>query len=682
MQNHTINSDEYPHTMTKKSGRTYIERKISKLTIALLILLALSSAFGDSISADNIERLNQQRNQYNSYQESLKDAIIPSLSNQKTNEISQDSQENQASQQVEREQVEGEERREEQIEAQADGQSQDTLQYSQKSNPTCFWVDYIALTSPFPKQKVQKEFGFLQPIFDSYSHRCLEPSDIATLLNALKHKAIKKGYITTSFGLKPQNLSTKRLLITLQTSTISDITIDNPKYARLLRKDYGIKIGDFLNITAIERGLYNYKRLRSVSPRIHLESHLKSNLQSSSQSSSQPNLQSSLESNTKSNPQTPQSTQAAQSSKNTTQALQIPQTKIHLHHQAKTLGKIYAPFYGAISIDNAGSRATNIYQTSLQFGLENLAGLAEKLSVYFVSTPLWDKQKSSIYTSLDFSMPIRRVLLSASGSYAWYAQSIDIAKNTLSYNGYLANIDIKAQVLVFMNVNHRLSLSLGLGKRWAKNYLEKIELITQRRNLSNIYAGVHYLRSFRQASFDISIGIKQGIKALGAMDNFPTTSNDSKPNFFYTIPTIDAFAYIPFGSENHRFVYTGFVKTQVSRTQLYASEKLSLGGIYSVRGFDSLVLSGEVGVLYRNDFSYYAKSVYGVRFVPSIGLDMGYSLNLYEKPTLDKLLAGGGVGLKLYVSKYFNAEVWGYIPLYNPSKLDKRHFYFSVGSMF
>lgn len=675
MQNHTINKDEYLHTMTKKSGVTHIDCKIPKLTTALLMLpLALSSAFGDSISADNIEQLNQQRNQYNSYQESLKDAIIPSLSSQKTNEISQDSQENQASQQAERQQVEGEERTEEQIQRQVDGQSQDTLQYSQKSNPTCFWVDYIALASPFPKQKVQKEFGFLQPIFDFYSHKCLEPSDIATLLNALKHKAIKKGYITTSFGLKPQNLSTKRLLITLQTSTISDILIDNPKYARLLRKDYGIKIGDFLNITAIERGLYSYKRLRSVSSRIHLESHLQSN--------QQPNSQSSLEPNTKSNPQTPQSTQAAQSSKDTTQALQIPQIKIHLHHQAKTLGKIYAPFYGAISIDNAGSRATNIYQTSLQFGLENLAGLAEKLSAYFVSTPLWDKQKSSIYTSLDFSMPIRRVLLSASGSYAWYAQSIDIAKNTLSYNGYLANMDIKAQVLVFMNANHRLSLSLGVGKRWAKNYLEKIELITQRRNLSNIYAGVHYLRSFRQASFDISIGIKQGIKALGAMDNFPTTSNDSKPNFFYTIPTIDTSAYIPFGSENHRFVYTGFVKTQVSRTQLYASEKLSLGGIYSVRGFDSLVLSGEVGVLYRNDFSYYAKSVYGVRFVPSIGLDMGYSLNLYEKPTLDKLLAGGGVGLKLYVSKYFNAEVWGYVPLYNPSKLDKRHFYFSVGSMF
>lgn len=670
MQNHTINKDEYLHTMTKKSGITHIDCKIPKLTTALLILLVLSSAFGDSISADNIEQLNQQRNQYNSYQESLKDAIVPSLSSQKTNEISQDSQENQANQQAERQQAEGEGRMEEQIQRQVDGQSQDTLQYSQKSNPTCFWVDYIALTSPFPKQKVQKEFGFLQPIFDSYSHRCLEPSDIATLLNALKHKAIKKGYITTSFGLKPQNLSTKRLLITLQTSTISDILIDNPKYARLLRKDYGIKIGDFLNITAIERGLYSYKRLRSVSPRIHLESHLKSNLQSS------------LESNTKSNLQTSQSIQAVQSSKDTTQALQIPQTKIHLHHQAKTLGKIYAPFYGAISIDNAGSRATNIYQTSLQFGLENLAGLAEKLSAYFVSTPLWDKQKSSIYTSLDFSMSIRRVLLSASGSYACYAQSIDIAKNTFSYNGYLANMDIRAQVLVFMNANHRLSLSLGLGKRWAKNYLEKIELITQRRNLSNIYAGVHYLLSFRQASFDISIGIKQGIKALGAMDNFPTTSNDSKPNFFYTIPTIDTSAYIPFGSENHRFVYTGFVKTQVSRTQLYASEKLSLGGIYSVRGFDSLVLSGEVGVLYRNDFSYYAKSVYGVRFVPSIGLDMGYSLNLYEKPTLDKLLAGGGVGLKLYVSKYFNAEVWGYVPLYNPSKLDKRHFYFSVGSMF
>lgn len=113
MQNHTINKDEYLHTMTKKSGITHIDCKIPKLTTALLILLVLSSAFGDSISADNIEQLNQQRNQYNSYQESLKDAIVPSLSSQKTNEISQDSQENQANQQVERQQAEGEGRTEE-----------------------------------------------------------------------------------------------------------------------------------------------------------------------------------------------------------------------------------------------------------------------------------------------------------------------------------------------------------------------------------------------------------------------------------------------------------------------------------------------------------------------------------------------------------------------------------------
>ena len=60
----------------------------------------------------------------------------------------------------------------------------------------------------------------------------------------------------------------------MQTTTIGDIIIDKPKYVRLLRKDYPIKIGDFVNITKIERGLHNYKRLRSISPKIHLQSYL------------------------------------------------------------------------------------------------------------------------------------------------------------------------------------------------------------------------------------------------------------------------------------------------------------------------------------------------------------------------------------------------------------------------
>ena len=624
--------------------------------------------------------------------------------------------------------------------------SQDATQSTQKSSP-CFLIDYIALSLPPPsdstlRQRVSKEFAFLRPILTSYQHKCLNTTDIATLLNSLKAKTIKKGYITTSFALSPQNLNTKTLLITMQTTTIGDIFIDKPKYVRLLRKDYPIKIGDFVNITKIERGLHNYKRLRSISPIIALQPYLAD----VSLDSSPPNTrESTLESNLAStpltnthkisktttytpNPNNPQYVsnpytlpfQPLQAPKQLLTQLQhhttkstkkpptkVPKTKIYLTHHIKTLAKegklskIHTPFYASLSVDNAGSNATNIYQTSLQLGLENLAGLAERLSLYVVSSPFFskqDRQKYSLYTSLDFSMPFRRVLFSIFGSYSLYSQPLDIAKNTFMYNGYSSNMDVKAQILLYMDTHNHLKIHIGLGKRWAKNYLENIELTSQRRNLSNIYASLHYTRYVKNASIDISVGVKQGIKAFGAMDNFtpPTNTtnpantthsiNPATPNFFYTLPTLDVFAYVPFRLKHQQFLHTSFIKTQISRTQLYASEKFSLGGIYSVRGFDSLVLNGEVGVLCRNDFSYYIKPIKTLLFIPSIALDIGYSTNLYDKldDSLkgDNTLMGGGVGLKLHISKYINAEVWGYMPLYNPKNLPKRHLYFSVGSVF
>ena len=50
------------------------------------------------------------------------------------------------------------------------------------------------------------------------------------------------------------------------------------------------------------------------------------------------------------------------------------------------------------------------------------------------------------------------------------------------------------------------------------------------------------------------------------------------------------------------------LKTQVSQSDLYASEKMSIGGRASVRGFDGLSLSGQIGVIFRNDLVYYLPS--------------------------------------------------------------------------
>lgn len=507
----------------------------------------------------------------------------------------------------------------------------------QNPSSICFNIEEISLQSNTPSinAQIQKEFKFLNPILKSYTHQCLNTEKITELLNKLKLKSLKKGYITTDFGVKEQDLSSKKLTITVQTSILKEIEYKDKKtITRFWGKDYSIKPGDIFTIRPIDRGLYNFKRLRTLHPIIEI---------SSINSDKSNNL--------------------------------ITQSKISINHQSKTL-----PIYAFISANNAGSTSTGIYQTSAQFGIENILSLAEILRAYIVLTPDW-KNSHNLYTSVDFSIPIRRFLFSISGSYSEYAQSLSVHKNTFSYNGYSANMDINGNFLIYLDNLNQVSFNLGLAKRWAKNYIENIELLPQRRNLTNIYANINYLRYISRSSVNISLGIRQGVKFLGSMDNFNTSN--SEPDFFYTIPTIDAYVYSPFGWGKKNLFYSGFIKTQISRTRLYASEKFGLGGIYSVRGFDSLVLNGEVGILNRNDLNYYLPSFFKTTFVPAIGFDMGYTTDIYKNSSYDfdnsGFLIGGGIGLKIYWGKYLNAEVWGYHPLYNPKFLKGRYFYANIG---
>ena len=499
----------------------------------------------------------------------------------------------------------------------------------------CFKIHTITLQSSLPN--ALDEFTFLEKILKKYQDQCLNQKQIYILLEELKKEAIEKGYSTTLFALPPQNLKSGELMINIETSIVG--SIHYPSLIAFWGKDFAIREGDILDISPLERGIYNYRRLRTLFPRFFIQ---------------------------------PQKSDSA-----------VAQTQIDVEFNTKQINGVSLPFYLSASVDNGGNSGSGIYQTSFQVGLENLLSLGEILSSYSVITPCWKSNQHSFYTSLDFSIPFRRFLLGASGSYSFYAYPLKFVGKELKYNGHSGSLEIRGKVLVYMDNLNQFSISFGLGKRWAKNFLEQIELLTQRRDLTYVFASLDYLRYFQNsASVSLSIGVKQGIKALGSMDNFPSNQKNP-PNFFYTLPVLDSYFNTPFVFGEHRLHLSSLVKTQFSRTQLYASEKMGLGGMYSVRGFESNALSGDFGILNRNDLTYYPPSLDGFIIAPSIGIDMGYVADIFSPSSFALgnrgFLSGGGIGLKMNYKEYFQAQIWGYKAFYNPKKEKERYFFFSIG---
>lgn len=185
----------------------------------------------------------------------------------------------------------------------------------QEASP-CFSIYTITLQSKLPSGI--EEFGFLENILKKYENQCLNQSQIFALLEELKFHSIKQGYITTLFALPPQDLKSGELVVNIETFVVG--AINYPPLIAFWGKDFAIREGDMLNISPLERGIYNYRRLRTLSPRFFIK---------------------------------PLKSDEA-----------VAQTQIDVEFDRKQINGIALPFYLFASVDNGGNSGSGIYQTS------------------------------------------------------------------------------------------------------------------------------------------------------------------------------------------------------------------------------------------------------------------------------------------------------------------------------
>lgn len=490
--------------------------------------------------------------------------------------------------------------------------------------PICFVVkniEFIPLNTDQKNAKtLLKKFSFSYKIAKPYLNTCIGVKEINTLLSQLSAMATKKGYITTKFGLVPQDLNSNTLKIGIDIGFVGEIEYINGGKMLSFSKDFGVKTGDILNLNAIELGITNLKRLRYLSS----------------------------------------TSQIVPMDQNST-------SKIIITSVRKSL-----PLFVQASFDNGGSIKEG-YEATFLLGIENPLRLADSLQIYLLGSLPFSKTDHSYYASVSYSVPIRRLLLQIDTSYAHNANQLVFYGISPIYSGQSVNADIKATYLLYADAKNQLSFGLGASGRFSDNYLENIKLDVQTKRLTEASLFMSYKRYVSNSTFDIVLSLIQGVPVFGSNKSF-----DKKITYTYTIPSLNLYLYHPFSVWKNLFVYSSTIKTQISRDRLYASEKMTIGGRYSVRGFNHFSLSGQMGVLYRNDLTMYLPSFWGITLAPSLGVDMGYVRDITETREPAGFLSGGGIGIQL-LSKYFNAQVWGYSPFYNPYNAPTQNLYFSVG---
>jgi hemolysin activation/secretion protein len=287
-----------------------------------------------------------------------------------------------------------------------------------------------------------------------------------------------------------------------------------------------------------------------------------------------------------------------------------------------------------LGTDNYGQASSGVVRTRVSLDLDNLTGLQDGSTLTYTGST---NTNSLLWA---FSVPKGYNLFSYSAAYSEYQSPIsDFA---------ILFGDSRVQNFSWSRVLHRAARSrstfdLSLSHRQSRRFIDDTQLLPQK--LSSVRASYSYflkLNELSNATFELAN--VRGINAFQSIidaPNLPVDSAHAQFSKWEAGATVQWRALGNFQIKNALF-------GQYSRTGLYGSDQIYVGGISSVRGYKESTLVGDQGGYSRNDVSKrFEQQLFGfdIGLEPYICLDGGLAKQVFENKF--RMLAGGGAGLRL-----------------------------------
>ncbi|SMD05084.1 ShlB/FhaC/HecB family hemolysin secretion/activation protein [Sporomusa malonica] len=434
-------------------------------------------------------------------------------------------------------------------------------------------------------------FPWLYELINKYYGQKIGWQGINLIVKMLTNAFIDRGYVTTRVLIPQQNISTGVLTLQVVPGTIKDIKLSDPTIRADWKSAFPARPGDILNLRDLEQGLEQMKRVPSQDAQMQL----------------------------------------------------LPGDK-----PGESIVQISVvqkkPWKLVMSLDDSGSKATGKLQASETFSLDNLFGINDLFNISINSDA---ERKGYRYgtrgDSFSYSAPHGYWTYSLASSIYKYHQTIESMGTSFVSSGHSRNLEFKAEKLVYRDQHQKTSMAFSVIKDSSKSYIDDTEIEIQRRKTTAAKLALIHKQYNGQTIVDYTIAYKRGVPWLGAQDD-PAASTDDQPTTHYNIWTLDASLTAPVTIGRTKASYNATLHGQYTKDMLYASEFLSIGNRYTVRGFDGeQTLAAENGWYLRNELSVPIKeSGPEVYLALDVGQISGASVN--QAP--GKSLVGSTVGVR------------------------------------
>jgi len=322
------------------------------------------------------------------------------------------------------------------------------------------------------------------------------------------------------------------------------------------------------------------------------------------------------------------------------------------------------PFHGNLTVDNLGSDSTSKYRVTLGLFYGNLfkdgdeVNLDTTIGLNSINTKLYRINYKTTpfgkyHTRLDFGY-----------LYANYITSGSFAVLELKGDTNIYSIGIN-QPFIYTPTN-QVSFSLNYTNKYTKSYLLGALSSKDTLNIATLSTSWQHLRVYD--SLNLAFAISKG---FGGDGSFGSRLNENTDFSRYNINL----SYNRYINEKNNILFT--LNSQYSSSRLPLSEMFTLGGLNSVRGFNSAVKLGDYGYTTSLEWLYHHSINYkwlknALQFGVFIDNGIAYANNPVPGEEKSLNLTGAGVELIANIKKKYSARIGVGFPInYSNKSIDK-----------
>ncbi|HBJ67926.1 MULTISPECIES: ShlB/FhaC/HecB family hemolysin secretion/activation protein [Alcaligenes] len=451
------------------------------------------------------------------------------------------------------------------------------------------------------------------PAHDPATGRCLGTDGINVVMARIQNAIIARGYVTTRVLAPAQDLRAGQLTLTLVPGRVRDVRFTEETSLKATAWNaVPIRRGDLLNLRDIEQALENFKRVPTVEADIQIV------------------------------PAEGDDARPGDSDLLIAWQQRSPPIRLSAH------------------LDDSGSKSTGKLQGGVTVSLDDLLMLNDLFYVNLNYDLFSSRGKGNRAQTFHYSVPYGYWTLGATISSYKYHQTIAGYNQGYVYSGTSDNAELRLSRLVYRDATRKTAL---FGRAWTRrssNFIDDVEIEVQNRRTGGWELGVTHREYLGNSTLDASVAYRRGTGAFKAKSapEEPFGEGTSRMKLI----TADVQLMAPFSLGTQRARYISSWRAQWNRTPLVPQDRFSIGGRYSVRGFDGeLMLMGERGWVWRNEIGV----AVGAGQELYLGADYGHVGGPSTRWLQGRNLAGSVIGLR-GGAKGFYWDLYAGVPLHKP----------------